>query len=105
MEETVTFHSYGSELTDTTTKQHFEVKQPESPQAHWSLLAIFLGVLNLSAKTQMRCLTDHKCGKMPALWSTTSSGGRGPKEMSVFILHLPAREFQAEKGFTKLKRN
>lgn len=30
MEETVTFHSYSSGLTDATTKQHFEVKQPES---------------------------------------------------------------------------
>lgn len=28
---------------DTTTKQHFEVEQPESPQSHWSLHATFPG--------------------------------------------------------------
>lgn len=89
MEETVTFHSYSSELTDITTEQHFEVEQPESPQSHGSLLAVFLGLLNLSPET--RAVVPHSS----ALWQDaqsvlTSAGGRGLKEKSVFIFcHLP----------------
>lgn len=64
MEETVTFHSCSSALADTTTKQHFEVQQPESPQSLRALSCnLPRGSWTLSVKTQWEALYRPDVGQ------------------------------------------
>lgn len=68
-----------------TTKQHFEVKRPESPPSLQSGPATFLGV----RASVMRLFPDPSRGKMPAPWSPASSGNRRLEKNSVcFLLSL-----------------
>jgi hypothetical protein len=103
VEETVTFHFYSSECTDTT-KQHFEVKRPESPPSHRSVLATFLGVQASVQKHRMRPFPDPTHGKMPVPRSPASSGNRALKKTSVCIL-LPSQRVSGRERLNDERRN
>ena len=99
MEETVTFHSWSSECTDTTTKQHFEVRaawvttippDPSRTPPRESRPSVW--------KHRAECLTDLTCGRVPVLWSLTSSGGRGPNNLP------PSKSISSRGGFNKAER-
>lgn len=81
-----------------TTKQHFEVKRPESPPSLQSGPATFLGV----PASVMRRFPDPSGGKNPVPWSPASSGNRRLEKNSS-VVSFPCRDSQTDKDLMKRK--